>query len=167
MFSLEKCKEIRHFVFDVDGVFTDGKFLVSESGELLRTMNARDGLAVKLALSMGYDIVIITGGKSQGVKKRFADLGVKEVYLDIQDKESLLDELFKEKKWEPKNVLYMGDDLPDIPCILMAGIGTCPADATDEVLTAADFISPVKGGRACVRDMIERILKIQDKWPLS
>ncbi len=165
MFTLDRFKDIRHFVFDVDGVFTDGKFLVGDDGQLLRTMNARDGLAMKIALQQNFTISIITGGNHGGVVQRFSSFGIEEIHTAVHDKLPVLEELLTRKEWDKNHVLYMGDDLPDIPCIRAVGLGTCPADAAEEVQAAADFISPHNGGQACIRDIIERVLKIQNRWP--
>lgn len=160
-------KNIKTLVFDVDGVFTDTRIMISEKGEFLRTMNTRDGYAIKLAKRAGIKMAVITGGTSIGVQNRLKDLGIDHIYSGVLDKKPVLEKIVSEQGWSLDNLLYIGDDLPDIPCIMMAGIGACPADAVPEVKAVSDYISTKKGGDFCVRDLIEQILKHQDKWPFQ
>jgi len=155
---------IRTFLFDVDGVLTDGSLIISAQGELLRTMNAKDGLAMRTALNEGYEIIIITGGDSQAVMKRLKGLGIQEVYLAQHDKLKKYRSLAEEKGWKKGTVLYMGDDLNDIEIMGAADIATCPEDAVHEIQTISDYISPYKGGKGCVRDVIEKVLRLNDHW---
>lgn len=156
---------IKTLVFDVDGVFTDTRIMISEKGEFLRTMNTRDGYAIKLAKRAGIKMAVITGGTSTGVEKRLKDLGIDFIYSGVMDKKPVLEKIVSEQGWDLETLLYIGDDLPDIPCIMMAGIGACPADAVPEVKAVSDYVSPKNGGDFCVRDLIEQILEHQDKWP--
>ncbi len=156
--------KVKAFVFDVDGVLTDARLLISESGELLRTMNAKDGYALKTALNQGYDVCIITGGKNQGVKTRLQGLGVTDVYMDAHDKMVELQEYLSKNNLKPEEVLYMGDDMPDVPVLEYVGLATCPQDAIPEVKAVCDYISHRTGGDACVRDVIEQVLKVHGKW---
>ncbi|MGJ8685533.1 MAG: KdsC family phosphatase [Nonlabens sp.] len=163
----ELLHEITTFIFDVDGVLTDGRMLISESGELLRTMNAKDGYAIKTALNQGFKVCIITGGRNQGVKTRLNGLGVKDVFLDAHDKMEILHEYVTKHDLKPSQLLYMGDDMPDVEAIEFVGLGTCPQDAIAEVKAVSDYISHKNGGDCCVRDVIEQVLKVQGKWHVA
>ena len=155
---------IRALVFDVDGVLTDGTVMVSEEGHLLRTMNVNDGQAIKFALDAGYIVAIITKGKSKGVKNRLEDLGINAIYDNLTYKLDSLKELINHHKLEKEEILYMGDDIPDLDIIDHVGIFSCPSDACPEVISRANYISPYKGGETCVREVIRRVMKIQGKW---
>jgi len=161
-------KELLHtittFIFDVDGVLTDGRMLIAESGELLRSMNARDGYAMKTALDQGYNICIITGGSNEGVRQRLGDLGIQDVYLNARDKTGFMSDYMAKYKLTAQEVLYMGDDIPDIAVMQMAGLACCPQDAVNEVKAISHYISHRNGGDSCVRDVIEQVLKVHGKW---
>ncbi len=161
----EYLNDITTFIFDVDGVYTDASLLIDNEGNLLRTMNTKDGYATKVALDKGYKVCIISGGKNEAVKKRFEGLGLVDVYLGAGDKIHCLNELVAKYDLNPEQILYMGDDLPDIPVMTRIGLPTCPQDAVAEVKAVSKYISHVVGGRGCVRDVIEQVLKVQDKWP--
>lgn len=160
----EYLTNITTFVFDVDGVFTDGTLLITSDGEMLRKMSVKDGYALKTALQKGYNVCIITGGTNEGVRLRLAGLGVTAIYLGAHHKEEPLSEYLAKHGIAPKNVLYMGDDMPDIPPMKMVGLPTCPQDAIPEVKEVAKYISHRKGGNACVRDVIEQVLKAKGDW---
>ena len=160
----EKLQHINTFIFDVDGVLTDGSVILDPSGEMVRTMNTRDGYALQHAIKKGYNICIITGGNSSMVKKRLEYLGIKDVFLSAHEKIGIFHDYIKEKNVRIENVLYMGDDLPDHTCIVEAGVGACPHDAAVEIREAADYISHIEGGKGCVRDVIEQTLRVQNKW---
>lgn len=160
----EYLKNITTFVFDVDGVFTDGTLLITTDGEMLRKMNVKDGYALKTAINKGYNVCIITGGTNDGVRKRLEGLGVENIYLGAHLKEEPLNEYLSENQIDLKNVLYMGDDMPDIPPMKMVGLPTCPQDAIPEVKEVAKYISHKNGGDACVRDVIEQVLKVRGDW---
>ncbi|MBY5957282.1 HAD hydrolase family protein [Membranicola marinus] len=157
-------ESIRVLIFDVDGVFTDHQMLVTDDGQFLRTMSTRDGYAIKRAIEAGIQMAVITGGTSIGVEKRFRGLGIDIIHSGIHQKGVVFEALLKEEGWSPAEVLYIGDDIPDIECIEMAGIGACPKDSVPEVLAASDFISDKNGGDDCVRDLIERILGARGLW---
>jgi len=161
----DKLEQINTFVFDVDGVLTDGTVLVTEEGYLLRKMNTRDGQGIKTALDLGFRVAIITKGTSDGVRKRFETLGVMHIYDKVQDKNVALSDLVLKLSISPHNILYMGDDLPDLAVIMNVGVFTCPKDAAVDVLEKAHYISPNYGGQGCVRDIIEKVLRLQGKWP--
>lgn len=155
---------INTFVFDVDGVLTDSTVLVTESGDLLRKMNVRDGQAIKYALDAGYTIAIITKGRSIGVKDRLKGLGIQHIYDALIHKREAFSDLRDKLKLRKEEMLYMGDDIPDLDLRDEVGVFTCPNDACPEVLSSAQYISPNNGGHACVREIIQRVLKIQGKW---
>jgi 3-deoxy-D-manno-octulosonate 8-phosphate phosphatase (KDO 8-P phosphatase) len=161
---LELFKNITTFVFDIDGVLTDGTVLVLPNGVQARQMHIKDGFALQMAVKNGFKVVIISGGTSEPVTDRLNKLGITEVYMTVSDKKTFLDSYLSKKglKWD--EVLYMADDLPDLESMKQAGVSTCPADAVTEIREAVHYISPINGGFGCVRDIIEKVLKVQDKW---
>jgi len=161
---LENLKNITTFIFDVDGVLTDGTAIASESGDLLRRFNIKDGYALQLALKKGYNICIISGSGGPATTKRFQNLGLSDVFLKVGNKVEIFENYLKEKKVNPAQVLYMGDDMPDYEVMKMVGIATCPVDAVDEIKHIAHYISPLRGGETAVRDVIEKVLKVQENW---
>ncbi|MDQ2718691.1 MAG: HAD hydrolase family protein [Bacteroidota bacterium] len=166
MHILSRLKLIKTFVFDMDGVLTDGNLLVDHENNWLRQMNIRDGYALQLAAKSGFNIIIISGSNSSQVSERLNKLGITNVFMDVQDKEKLLKELAFKKELALSEILYMGDDIPDLSCMRIVGISACPADATFEIKEIASYISPARGGCGCVRDVIEKVLKLNNKWPL-
>jgi len=161
---LQQLKNITTFIFDVDGVLTSGDVLASESGELLRTFNIKDGYALQLAVKKGYHVCIISGGSGQAMAKRFAGLGIPEVFLGVSDKVLVFNDYLLRNGLQAKEVIYMGDDLPDLNVMRLVGIPTCPADASPEIKAVSLYISPFNGGKTAVRDIIEKVLKVQGKW---
>ena len=159
--------KIKAFVFDVDGVMTAGSVLVGDDGELLRTVSIRDGYAVQLAVKLGYRVAIITGGSSPGVRTRFMRLGVSDYYSGVQDKKEVYLAYLERHQLEASQVLYMGDDIPDYEVMKLAGLAAAPADACPEILAVSHYVSGVKGGQGCVRDVIERVLKLNGSWPVA
>jgi len=155
---------ITTFIFDVDGVFTNSEVLVMENGDHVRTMNTRDGQAVKYALDAGYNIAVITKGFSSGVRKRFEYLGVPHIYDNLSDKEIAFEDYVNKLQLTKKEILYMGDDIPDLILFDKVGVSACPADAAYENLERAIYISPKNGGHGCVRDVIEKVMRLQNKW---
>tara|TARA_R110002012_G_scaffold321944_1_gene552582 strand:- start:24375 stop:24902 length:528 start_codon:yes stop_codon:yes gene_type:complete len=160
----EYLEQITTFVFDVDGVFTDGSLLITSTGEMLRKMNVKDGYALKTALTKGYHVCIISGGTNEGVRERLKMLGVTDIYLGAHHKENELQEFLKAKNIKAEEVLYMGDDLPDLPVMQLVGLATCPQDAVPEVKSISKYISHKNGGEGCVRDVIEQVLKVRGDW---
>ena len=156
--------DITTFVLDVDGVLTDGSVTVFPNGELVRTMNIKDGYALKVAIDMGYKICVISGGNNPAVKWRLEGLGVTDVYLGAHNKMDQFKEFLEKNNIEPREVLYMGDDIPDLPVMKMSGLPTCPKDAVPEIREISLYVSQKNGGKGCVRDVIEQVLKVQDKW---
>ena len=159
-----RAQKIKIIGCDVDGVLTDGKLLISESGELLRSMNVKDGFAMKFAIDNGYKIGIISGGTNEAVRSRLENLGIEEIHLKSHNKIIHFENFVKKFDFKAKNILVMGDDIPDIPIIKAAGIGTCPQDAVPEVKSACNYVSKNNGGKGAVRDVIEQVMKIQNKW---
>jgi len=157
--------DITAFVFDVDGVFTDSSVHITSNGELLRTMSIRDGYAVKQAVDAGYKICVITGGKNVGVKLRLEGLGVKEVHLGVQNKIGVIKKFLDREELQKHQVAYMGDDLPDFEAMQLAGLTSCPQDAAPEIKAVCDYISHRNGGKGCVRDLIEQVMRAQQEWP--
>lgn len=158
--------KITTFIFDVDGVLTNSQVLITEEGELLRSMSTRDGQAIKFALDAGYHVAIITKGGSKGVKSRLSGLGITDIYDKLETKQAAFEELVAKYNLSQNEILYMGDDLPDIPLLKQVGLSACPYDASRDVLAMAKFISAEKGGHGAVRDVIERVMRCQAKWPL-
>lgn len=161
---LQLFKPITTFVFDVDGVLTDGTVLVMPNGLQARRMHIKDGFALQMAIKKGYYVKIISGGNSPEVTDRLQKLGITDVSMSVLDKKALLADFMEEKKLANKEVLYMGDDLPDVPALSFVGLPTCPADAVNEVKEICKYISPVNGGFTCVRDVIEKVLKLNGHW---
>ncbi|WP_028298502.1 KdsC family phosphatase [Olivibacter sitiensis] len=162
MFS--KFKQVKAFVFDVDGVLTNGDILVTEGGDQLRIFSTRDGYALQLAIKRRYPIAIITGGKSKGVKARLNGLGIEDVFIGVGDKELVLNDWLESKRLTMEDVLYMGDDIPDMEVMKQVGLATSPCDAVEEIKGLCQYISPVAGGRGAVRDVVEKVMKLQGTW---
>ena len=160
----EKLNEIKNFVFDVDGVFTDGSIVVDSDGNELRIFSTRDGIAVKLASDKGYNICIIRGGKNEGVITRLNRLGVKNVFLGVDDKIQVFESFINDNNLNLTETVFMGDDLPDINILKKVGLSCSPNDAAHEVREIVDYVSIKKGGEGCVRDIIEQVLTIQNNW---
>ena len=156
--------KIDTFIFDVDGVMTDGIVILSSSGEMLRTMNVKDGYALQLAVKKGYKIFIISGGSSEVVKMRFENLGIEKVYLGVSNKLDVYDKILAQANILPETILYMGDDIPDCKVMKKVGVPACPADAAEEIKAVSKYISSKDGGKGCVRDVIEQVLRVQNKW---
>jgi 3-deoxy-D-manno-octulosonate 8-phosphate phosphatase (KDO 8-P phosphatase) len=163
-FFKEELTRVKAFVFDVDGVFSEGILLIDSEGDLIRSMNVKDGYAMQLAARKGYPIAIITGGNSEPVRKRFNMLGVYDVYLGSSKKLDDFTDFCNKHKLAPEDILYMGDDLPDYPVMEKAGFPACPSDAVPEIKQIAGYISGYKGGHGCVRDVIEQVLRVHGVW---
>lgn len=160
----EYLSEITTFIFDVDGVLTNGIVTVFPDGQLLRQMNIKDGYALKSAVKAGFNVCIISGGKNEGVRKRLANLGIKDIYLGAHDKIKQYNELVEKYNLKPENVLYMGDDVPDLPVMQLVGMPCCPNDAVREIKEVSKYISDKTGGNGCARDVLEQVLRVQGKW---
>jgi 3-deoxy-D-manno-octulosonate 8-phosphate phosphatase (KDO 8-P phosphatase) len=161
---LEKFKHITTFVFDVDGVLTDGTVLVLPNGLMARSMNIKDGYALQLAVKKGYNVLVISGGTSAEVEERLAKLGVIHTWMQVSDKAATLQEFMNTKGIGKTEVLYMGDDIPDLSVMQLAGLPCCPQDAVQEVKEISTYISHIAGGKGCARDVIEKVMKLRGNW---
>ena len=157
-------KNIKAFIFDVDGVLSPSTVPMGRDGQPRRMANVKDGYVIQLAVKLGYKICIITGGKDQSVVYRYNALGIKDVFLGAGKKLPILKEWISKNGLETYKILYMGDDIPDIPCLEYSGLSCCPSDASPEVKNICTYISKYKGGFGCVRDVISQVLKSQDNW---
>ncbi len=157
-------KKIDTLIFDVDGVMTDGIVKLSTEGEMLRSMNVKDGYALQLAVRKGYEIIIISGGSCEGVRKRFSILGVKEIHLGVSHKLKVFESLVKERGIDPSCILYMGDDIPDYEVMKRVGVAACPSDAVEEIKSISHYISGKPGGKGCVRDVLEQVMRVRGHW---
>jgi len=164
MSALSQFYPIRHFIFDIDGVLTDGTLQIHSDGSLLRTMNIRDGYALQLAIRKGYTVSIISGAQGEGLQKRFAGLGISDYHLGISNKLEKLEEVSRLGQIDLQRTLYMGDDMPDVPVMQAVFLPCCPADACPEVKAISAYISPMAGGKGCVRDVMEKVLKLNGDW---
>lgn len=165
---LQQFKSIKLIVMDVDGVLTDGKILLLESLEMVRSMNVKDGYAIQLAVKKEYQIVVISGASDEGaVANRLKKLGVKDVYQGIKDKATLLAEIIQKKQFTKEQVLFIGDDIPDYQAMKLVGLACCPADAVSEIKSISSYISSLNGGSGCVREIIEKVLKLNGHWDLD
>ena len=160
----EQLKNITTFVFDYDGVMTSGDVLVDGNGVPLRSSDVKDGYALQLAARLSYNIAVITGGYSISIEKRMQMLGVKDVFVRSANKVEVLQKYMETNNLKPEEIIYMGDDLPDYPVMKMVGLPVCPADAASEIKDISLYISNRNGGKGAVRDIIEQVLKAQDKW---
>jgi 3-deoxy-D-manno-octulosonate 8-phosphate phosphatase (KDO 8-P phosphatase) len=161
---LEKFKHITTFVFDVDGVLTDSSVLLLPNGIMARRMNIKDGYALQLAVKRGYRVLVISGGNSPEVKERLLKLGVTDVWMEITNKASILHNYMQKEGLDKASVLFMGDDIPDLEAIQLAGLACCPADAVQEIREKCLYISHQKGGEGCVRDVMEKVMKLRGDW---
>tara|TARA_R110002073_G_scaffold300272_1_gene467525 strand:- start:8882 stop:9409 length:528 start_codon:yes stop_codon:yes gene_type:complete len=160
----EYLQHITTFIFDVDGVLTDGTVTITTKGEMLRRMNIKDGYAIKTAVDQGYNMCVISGGSNEGVRLRLQGLGVTNIYLGAHNKIDQMNEFLHNYNIKLENVLYMGDDIPDYPTMKLAGLPCCPQDAAPEIKEICSYISHKNGGKGAVRDVIEQVLKVQGKW---
>lgn len=162
-------KGIKAFVFDVDGVLTDGGILATLDGELLRTFNSKDGFGLRMASMHNYKLGVITGGRSESIRKRFGQCGIpaENIYLGSRDKIEDFEDFCKRFDLKAEEVMYFGDDLPDAPVMKICGCGVCPSDAVDQVIEIADYVCSKPGGRGCAREAIEMTMKVQGTWKLD
>ena len=160
----ELLKHINTFIFDYDGVLTDGSVITTSAGEAYRISNVKDGYALQLAWKKGYKVAVISGASSESMVQRMKALQITDVFLGVEHKIVVFREYLRNNKLRPENVLYMGDDIPDYEVMLEVGVSTCPADAAEEIKSVARYISHFNGGKGCVRDVIEQVLKVQGKW---
>jgi len=163
-FFKEDLRNIKAFVFDVDGVISSSQVILHASGDMMRTVNTRDGFAIKTAIEAGFKVGIITGARSESLRGRFKELGTDDVFLGSSDKLVDLMSFIAKYQIELSQVLYMGDDIPDLETMKAVGMPTCPNDASNEVLAVSRYISTYAGGHGCVRDVIEQVLRTQGHW---
>ena len=156
--------KITTFIFDVDGVLTNGKVLITSQGEMYREMDTKDGYALKCALVQGYRVCIISGGTNEGVRNRLKALGIYDIYLGAHHKQEPFQDLMDSYDLKPEEILYMGDDVPDIVVMEQVAVAACPNDAVSDVKEIANYVSHKKGGEGCVREIIEQTLRVQGKW---
>lgn len=167
MTLLDRLKKITTFVFDVDGVLTDGTVYVFPDKEFIRSMHTRDGFALQLAVKKGYRIVIISGGNAVPVEQRLQGLGIRDVFMSIKNKENCLQTFLLEHQIPPDEILFMGDDIPDYDVMKIVGIAAAPADAVAEIKSISHYISTFTGGKGCVRDVIEKVMKLRGDWDVN
>ena len=160
----ELLENVTTFIFDYDGVLTEGIITLTEEGEPLRTANVRDGYALQLAVKKGYRLAVISGGKSKSMSNRLASLGIKDVFLGIEHKLEVFNMYLEDNGLSKDEVVYMGDDIPDYQVMQEAAVAVCPADAAEEIKKISIYISHYEGGKGCVRDIIEQVLKLQKNW---
>ena len=163
----ELLPKITTFIFDVDGVLTDGSVLLLPNGEQVRKMNNKDGFALQHAVKKGYKVVIISGGRSEAVKLRLNGLGINDVFLKVDNKIEIFNKYVATHQLQKENILYMGDDMPDLSAMNEAGLPCAPSDAIPEIKKIAVYISAQKGGQGCVREVIELVLKLNEHWELD
>ena len=161
---LEKFKLVDTFIFDVDGVLTNGELLIQPDGALLRKMFVKDGYALQHAVKQGYKVVIISGGKPLGVAERLAGLGIEDMFYNIKNKKEVYLDYVEKNKLDPEGIVFMGDDIPDYELMRFVGIPACPNDAAIEIQEIAQYVSPFNGGQGCVRDIIEKVLRLHGRW---
>jgi 3-deoxy-D-manno-octulosonate 8-phosphate phosphatase (KDO 8-P phosphatase) len=161
---LNKLKDITTFIFDVDGVLTDGTIYVAEDGVQTRAFNIKDGYALQLAVKCGYNVCTISGSRSKSALYRLNSLGIKDVYMGIHTKVDRIKLYLEEKHISPEKIIYMGDDITDMEAMKLTGLPACPADAVEEIKAISKYVSSFPGGKGCARDIIEKVLKMQDKW---
>ena len=161
----ELIAQTKAFIFDVDGVMTDGGIMPIEGGtDFIRKYNAKDGYAIAYAIRRGYKVCIISGGHGNLLRSRLERLGVSRMYLNCMNKIAAMEEFFREEGVDPKTTIYMGDDIPDYEVMQAVGLPVCPADAAVEIKQLAKYISPIPGGDGCVRDVVEQVLRANGKW---
>lgn len=160
----ELLENITTFIFDIDGVLTDGRVTLMPDGSQVRVMHIKDGYALQLAVKKEFKVIVISGGKSEQVKTRLAGLGIKMIYLAVSDKLEKLNDILLENDLTPDEVVFMGDDMPDYEIMQNVGLSCCPKDACSDIKEISNYISPYIGGAGCVRDIIEQVMKSQSKW---
>ncbi len=167
MLILSQFKLVKTFVFDMDGVLTDGNLLVQDDQNWVRQMNVKDGYALQSAVKLGYNVMVISGSESVAVENRLKKLGLTQVFMNIKNKEIFLKDFAEKNHLLLSEMLFMGDDIPDYQCMKMVGIAACPLDAAFDIKGIAHYISPIAGGKGCVRDVLEKVLKLNNHWPLE
>lgn len=160
----ERAQRITHIFLDVDGVLTDGKIIYGETGKELKYFSVKDGVGIKLAQRAGFEFVIITGRESHILTQRCNELGINDVHQKNFDKLNKVDQILQIKKIQMEQIAYMGDDIVDLPVMKRVGLAAAPSDCVREIRDIAHFTSIRQGGQGAVRELIEVILKAQNKW---
>lgn len=160
----EDLQKIKAFVFDIDGVLSKQTITLDNDGRPMRTINLRDGYALQLAVKKGYKVCVISGGDSTAFERRLKLLGVEHVYLNSSEKASVFQTYIKNENLIAEDVLYMGDDIPDFEVMSLVGVAVCPSDADSEIKQISQYISDKAGGEACVRDVIEQVMRLHGNW---
>jgi 3-deoxy-D-manno-octulosonate 8-phosphate phosphatase (KDO 8-P phosphatase) len=160
----DRFKKITTFILDIDGVLTDGSVLLLDNGHQARTMNIKDGYALQLAVKKGYRLAVISGADMPPALERLNKLGIMEVKFSVTDKKKVIEDFILKYNLKTEEILFMGDDMPDLPAFSAVGISACPADAVNEVRQVCRFVSAYNGGKGCVREVIEIVLKLNDHW---
>lgn len=163
----EDIARVEAMIFDVDGVMTDGRIIPTAEGDFIRCYNCKDGYALAYAIRHGYRVCVITGGYGKILERRLRMLGMQDFYIDCMDKITTLREYMKKYNLNPENVLYMGDDIPDLECMREVGMPVCPADSAAEVIECSRYVSEFEGGRGAVRDIVEQVLRARGDWAKS
>lgn len=163
----EKLNKITTLMFDVDGVFTDGKVLVMENGEVVRNVFSKDGYAIHLAVQKKYKLVIISGGNNVAIKNLLIRSGIEHIFINQHDKLQCYKDFIYEHNINNEQVMYMGDDLPDYEIMSRVGVAACPNDSAPEIKSICSYISPKNGGEGCVRDIIEQVMRVQGQWEIA
>ncbi|WP_400194193.1 KdsC family phosphatase [Hymenobacter sp. B81] len=155
---------IQAFIFDVDGVLTDGTLLALNTGEQARSFHIHDGFAIRHALRKGYRVVIISGREETGVRKRLESLDVRDIYLGVDDKMKIFNTYINLHRLDPAHIAYMGDDVPDMEVMRRCAVAACPADATPDVQAISSYVAARPGGHGAVRELVEAVMKTQGTW---
>lgn len=163
----DQLKKITTFILDVDGVLTDGSVLVLENGLQARRMSVRDGYALQLAVKRGYRVLVISGAAASPVVDRLNKLGITDIYMDAYNKRTIVETYAAEKGLVREELLFMGDDMPDLEVMQAVGLPVCPADAAAEIKEISLHITSLKGGEGCVREIIEQVMKLRGDWSHS
>lgn len=159
-----KAKKIKLLILDVDGVMTDGRIILDDKGNEIKAFHVRDGHGIKMAQEAGIEIAIITGRRSMVVERRAKELGIKEVYQKVPNKIDIYEKLLKKFDLKDEEVAFIGDDINDLPMLRRVGLSVAVADADDHIIKGVDHVTEICGGKGAVREVIDMILKAQDKW---
>ncbi|MBR5595744.1 MAG: HAD hydrolase family protein [Alistipes sp.] len=160
----EDVARVEAIVLDVDGVMTDGGIIPTPDGDFIRRYNAKDGYAIASAIREGLKICIISGGRGRMLENRLKMLGVTRYYLNCMDKVTAIREFATDHNVDLENVIYMGDDIPDLECMRLVGVPVCPSDAAMEVVEASRYVSEYNGGHGAVRDIVEQVMRAKGVW---
>ena len=164
---IDKFKLVSTFILDVDGVLTDGTVYVFDNGEQVRRMSIKDGFALQLAIKKGYRLLVISGGNSPAVVTRLKKLGITDIFMNVLDKRAMIVQYMQDHGLNTEQVLYMGDDIPDYVAMKVVGVPVAPADAAHEIRKVAVYIASAKGGKGCVREVVEKVLRLNGHWELE